>query len=433
MAIYYNKDKNAIRPSGPSIHHVVVGNSAAAISAIKAIRENDPQSKITLISAEDCYAYSPVLLTYYMAGKISRSQVFLTDSNYYREFGVTLKLGGKVEDIDLQNSRVILANGDRISYDHLLIATGSSAKRLGVDGDLLPGVFTLKTLSDADNILSYLLFKKRIAIIGGGLIGLQAANALTGMQRHITLIVGSNQPLSQNVDGECSQFITDSIKNSGLSIRFDTRAVRITKDHKQLEIHLNTGESLAVDAAIVGKGIVPNAGLAKKAGIKVNRGIVVDPRMRTDYQNIYAAGDVAEGLNQTTGERQVVATWVNACAQGRAAGVNMSGGKVTYTGLNCNVCSILGKSVASVGVTKPSPDQHRSKTFTHPSGIFYRNIIFNENDEIAGAVMMGQVSDIGLIRNMIIKRVKVPDRLKDRIVRAPISYGLIYNCSVLQK
>jgi NAD(P)H-nitrite reductase large subunit len=209
--------------------------------------------------------------------------------------------------------------------------------------------------------------------------------------------------------------------------------VRITKDHKQLEIHLNTGKSLAVDAVIVGKGIVPNAGFAKKAGIKVNRGIVVDPRMRTDYQNIYAAGDVAEGLNQTTGERQVVATWVNACAQGRAAGINMSGGKVTYTGLNCNVCSILGKSVASVGVTKPSPDQHRSKTFTHPSGIFYRNIIFNENDEIAGAVMMGQVSDIGLIRNMIIKRVKVPDRLKDRIVRAPISYGLIYNCSLLQK
>ncbi len=320
----------------------------------------------------------------------------------------------------------LLVNGDMLLYNKLLIATGSSAKRLGVEGDGLPGVFTLKTIQDADDILSYTHSKKRIAIFGGGLIGLQVANALCGEGRKITLIIGSGQPLSQNVDGECSRFITSNIEQSGLAVLFHTRVEQISKDNSRLVIHLSTGECLPVDAAIVGKGVMPNTSLAKSAGVKVNQGILADSRMRTDLPDIYAAGDVAEGLNQTTGQHQIVATWVNACAQGKAAGTNMSGGDLTCSGLNGNVCSILGKPVASVGITKPDPARHRSKRHTHPSGLFYRNIIFNEKDEIVGAVMMGIVSDIGLIRSMIINRVRTPEKVQDRIARGPLTYGDVY-------
>lgn len=410
--------------------HVIIGNSAAAISAIKIIRENEPQANISLVSAENCYAYSPVLLTYYMAGKVSREQVFLTDSDYYKKIGVSLILNNRAEKIDAGRSKVTLANGETLAYDRLLIATGSSAKRLDVKGAQRPGIFTLKSIEDADNILAYTHAKKDIAIIGGGLIGLQAANALTGTGRKITLIIESGQPLSQNVDGECSRFITHSIENSGLSVLFKTRVEQIFKDNRRLGLQLNTGEYLSVDAAIVGKGVTPNIDLARSAGIEVDWGIVVDSRMKTSIPTIFAAGDVAEGLNQATGQRQVMATWVNACVQGKAAGTNMSGGDLTCFGLTGNVCSVLGNSVASVGITNPDPDRHRSKSYKHPSSLFYRNIIFNEADEIVGAVIMGMVTDIGIIRNMIINRIRVPKKMQEKIARGPISYGNVYKCCV---
>lgn len=416
--------------SRPSRRYVIIGNSAAALSAINAIRDNDPKSTITLISAEDCWAYSPVLLTYYMAGRISRNQVFLTDAAYYDKNGICLKLGDRATSIDCRRAQVTLTGGDNISFDRLLIAMGSSARRVGVPGDDLPGIFSIKTLEDADRILAYTADKKRIAIIGGGLVGLQAANALAGSGREITLVIGSGQPLSQNVDGDCSRFITRHIEKSGLSILFHTRVRQIVPDNNKLALYLNTDKVVRVDAAIVGKGVRPSIDLAKTAGINVNRGIVVDEKMQTCRPGIYAAGDVAEGFNTATGEAQVIATWINACAQGKTAGINMSGGDDTCTGLSGNVCSILGNAIASVGITCPEAGKHRCQSYADRGGRYYRNIIFGRNDEIVGAVLMGHVSDIGIIRRMILNRICISNRIKEKIVRGPISYGDVYGCCV---
>ncbi len=185
-----------------------------------------------------------------------------------------------------------------------------------------------------------------------------------------------------------------------------------------------------VDAAIVGKGVRPNVDLAKNIGIDVNWGIIVDDKMKTSLPNVFAAGDVAEGFNLASGGPQVIATWVNACVQGKTAGINMTGGDTSCSGLNGNVCSILGNSIASVGVTRPDSEKHYCKSYTDPGGANYRNIIFGENDEIVGAVMMGEVSDIGVIRSMILNRVRVSGRIKEKIVRGPISYGDLYGSHV---
>jgi len=417
-----------MRTTRKSRHYVIIGNSAAALSAIGAIRRNDGTAPVTVIAAETCFAYSPVLLTYYMAGRISRQQVFLTDDDYYRSLDVCLKRGDPVSAIDVNRRMLTLRSGQHIDYDRLLIATGSSAKQLDGSGNHLPGVFTIKTLTDADRILEHTAERKRIAIVGGGLIGLQAANALADGDRDIRLLIGSERPLSQNVDGDCSRFVTECIQGSGLSAYFETGVERIEADKGELRLVLNDGGDMSVDAVIVGKGVKPNIELAKHAGIEVDWGVVVDERMQTSAPEVYAAGDVAQGFNQASGERQVVATWVNACIQGKTAGTNMSGGQAACTGLSGNVCRILGNSVASVGVTHPDPVQHHWQSYTAPDGAYYRNIIFGQEDEIAGAVMMGSVSDIGLIRNMIQNRVRVSARLKEKIVHGPISYGDLYGC-----
>ena len=405
------------------IRHLIIGNSAAALSAVKAIRENDSASRITLVSAENHYAYSPVLLTYYVSQKIRRSALFLADQKFYSQNGVELILGNPTTRVDPQNQQVYLASTDILEYDNLLIATGSSPKRLGIKGEDLAGVFTLKTINDADQLVKSAAQMKDIVIIGGGLIGLQAANALYAADRNIRIIIGSKQPLSQNVDPSCAENVCQGIRECGMSILFESHAVSIEKAKHKLCVALSSDKHLEADAVIIGKGVRPNTQLVEESEIAVNHGIIVDETMRTNVPNVFAAGDVAEGLNLITGERQVIATWPNACSQGQTAGINMAGGKDQNQGLNINICGFLGNTVASVGITKPENDNFEEAVANDPAKGLYRKLVWNKKDELVGAVLMDKTADIGVISNLIRNRVKIPKQNRRQMVRSTIRYG----------
>ena len=403
--------------------HLILGNSAAALSAVKAIRENDLTSNITLVSAENHYAYSPVLLTYYVAQKIKRSALFLADQNFYQQYGAELNLGNPATRVDPQNRKVTLANNDVLDYDNLLIATGSSPKPLGIPGEDLPGVFTLKTIDDADKLVKFAGRMKDIVIMGGGLIGLQAANALYREDRNIKIIIGSKQPLSRNVDPSCAENVCQGIRECGMSVIFETQAVSIEKAKNKLAVTLNSGRDFEADAVIIGKGVRPNIQLVEESEIKVNYGIMVDETMRTNVPKVFAAGDVAEGLNLITRQRQVIATWPNACSQGRTAGINMAGGTDKNEGLSSNICGFLGSAIASVGITNPENDNFEELVADEPAKGRYRKLVWNKKDELVGAVLMGTVADIGVISNLIRNRVKIPREKRDQMVRSTIRYG----------
>lgn len=403
--------------------HLIIGNSAAALSAVRAIRENDSASRITLVSAENHYAYSPVLLPYYVSQKIRRSALFLADQNFNQKYGVELILGNPATRVDPQNQQVTLASDDILEYDNLLIATGSSAKRLGIKGEDLAGVFTLKTIDDADQLVKSAGQMKDIVIIGGGLIGLQAANALYAAGRKIRIVIGSRQPLSRNVDPSCAENVCQGIRECGMSILFETQAVSIGKVKNKLSVVLSSDQNLETDAVIIGKGVSPNIQLVAESEIEVNQGIIVDETMRTNVPNVFAAGDVAEGFNLITGERQVIATWPNACSQGQTAGINMTGGMHKNQGLNSNICGFLGKTVASVGITIPENGDFEEVVCRDFAKGRYRKLVWNKSDELVGAVLMGKVADIGVISNLIRNRVKIPKEKRSQMVRSTIKYG----------
>ena len=403
--------------------HLIIGNSAAALNAVKAIRENDPDSPITMVSAEPHYAYSPVLLTYYVAQKIKRPALFLTNQRFYEHNGVSLILGNRATRVDPRNREVHLANNEILEYDNLLIATGSSPKPLGIPGEELPGVFTLKTVDDADKLVKAAAAMKDVVIVGGGLIGLQAANALYREDRNIKIIIGSKQPLSRNVDPSCAENVCQGIRECGMSILFETHAVSIEKANNKLHVTLNTGKHIEADAVIIGKGVSANTQLVAETDIEVNYGIIVDETMRTGIPNVFAAGDVAEGLNLITGERQVIATWPNACSQGRTAGINMAGGLDRNEGLSSNICGFLGSAVASVGITNPDNGDFEEVVCEDPAKMRYRKLVWNKKDELVGAVLMGAVADIGVITSLIRNRIKIPREKRDQMVRSVIRYG----------
>ena len=402
---------------------LIIGNSAAALNAVKAIRENNSTDPITLVSAEKHYAYSPVLLPYYVSKKIKRSALFLADQKFYQQNGVELILGNPATKVDPQNRQVQLASNDILEYDNLLIATGSSPKALGIPGEDLAGVFTLKTVDDADKLVKAAAGMEEIVIIGGGLIGLQAANALYAAGRNIRIVIGSRQPLSRNVDPSCAENVCQGIRECGMTILFETHAESIEKVKNKLSVSLSSGQNLEADAVIIGKGVSANMQLVAESEIAVNYGIIVNETMRTNVPNVFAAGDVAEGLNLITGQRQVIATWPNACSQGRTAGINMTGGTDKNEGLSSNICGFLGSAVASVGITNPENDDFEEVVADEPAKGRYRKLVWNKKDELVGAVLMGTVADIGVISNLIRKRVKIPREKRRQMVRSTIRYG----------
>ncbi len=407
--------------------NVIIGNSAAALTATKAIRSKDAQCSITLISAEKHYAYSPVLLTYYLSKKISREGTFLVSRDFYNDNEVDLVLGNRATKVDPDKQIVYLADGKKIGYDNLLIAAGSSPKRLGIKNENLEEIFTLKSIDDVDKILQKSCDMKEIVIVGGGLIGLQAANSLYSEDRKITMVIGSKQPLSQNIDPPCAESVCKSIKECGISLLFETSVISIERIKNKLKVELNSGKTLDADSIIIGKGVTPNIHIVSESGIDVNTGIIIDETMRTNIPNIFAAGDVAEGTNLLTGKKQIVATWPNACLQGKTAGINMAGGESKFYSLNSNICSLLGRTVASVGITKPANMNFEENTFTNPGKGLYRKIIWNNKDEIVGALLMGKVEDIGIITNMIKNRVKISGELRSCMARATVKYGEFFS------
>ena len=208
-----------------------------------------------------------------------------------------------------------------------------------------------------------------------------------------------------------------------MSILFETHAEAIEKTKNKLNVTLNSGRNLEADAVIIGKGVTANTQLVSESEIKVNYGIIVDETMRTHISNVFAAGDVAEGINLITGERQVIATWPNACSQGRTAGINMAGGLDRNEGLSSNICGFLGSSVASVGITNPDNNDFEEVVCEEPLKGRYRKLVWNKKDELVGAVLMGTVADIGVITTLIRNRVRVPREKRDQMARSTIRYG----------
>ncbi len=384
---------------------VIIGNSAAGLSAIKAVREVDRSCPITLISAEKCNGYSPVLIPYYLKGRILREDLFIVDSDFYRRNGVLTKFGSKALAVEPLEQTVYLENGEKVVYDNLLIATGASPVSLDVSGEELANILLLRTIADADKVVECARTAKKVMIIGGGLVGLQVADALVKQRIKATMLVSSTQLLSQNFDAECAAIVQKEVESQGIGILFGRNIREIRRKGKKAIVVSDSGEEWPVDMVVIGKGVRPNVHLVSHSGIKVDRGIWVNELMQTNMDNVFAAGDVVEGKNLITGEREVLPNWSNACRQGWIAGSNMAGFHQTYEGgLRQNISVIFGLTIVAIGWTRaPEDNGVEELRFSDPRRKIYRNILLVDN-RIAGAILVGRTDDAGMLKNLIINK-----------------------------
>jgi NAD(P)H-nitrite reductase large subunit len=384
---------------------LTLGNSAAAIAAVRAIRARGGEQSITMVSNEDCTAYSPVLTTHYLSGEIPESELYFCDTSFYREHGISCRFGNAAVGLDAAAQRVTLADGTQIDYDKLLIATGAAAKRLtGLDPGIAGDVHYLRTIEDARRIHEAALGARHVVMMGAGLVSLQVAGAVARPDLKVTCVVASRQVLSQNIDATCAGLLRDHIERSAnIEFLFGTNVSAISRADGGYRVALDSGAELEADLLVAGKGVSPNIEFIDRAQIPVDQGILVDDRLRAGCANVWAAGDLAQGRNRISGKVELVANWIDACEQGAVAGANLAGDDVPFAGSVAeNITTLFGVSVAALGITKGGESEGLEEVtrLDERHGV-YRKLLLRDG-VLVGATLLRDVEDAGVLRGAIV-------------------------------
>lgn len=311
---------------------LIVGAGLAGATAAEALRTQGFTGRIVLIGEETERPYNrPPLSKDYLQGKSEKDKVYVHPPQWYAEHDVELRLGTRVTNLDLAAHHVSVAGGVRIGYDKLLLATGSSPRRLRVPGAELDGVFYLRRLADCDAIKAVLATGGRVAIIGAGWIGLETAGAARAAGCEVTVIEMAELPLFAVLGRELAEIYAALHRKHGVVLRLGAEVAEITgKDGVATGVRLGGGDVIDADAVVVGIGIIPNTELAEAAGLRVDNGVVVDEHLATSDPDVVAAGDVANAYYPHLETHLRLEHWSAALNQPPVAAATMLGRDAAY-------------------------------------------------------------------------------------------------------
>lgn len=393
------------------MRYVIIGNSAAGVRAAETLRKLDPSGKITMIAEENRSAYSRCLLPDYLAGERSADALRIRGLDFYEKKQILTFFGKKAVQVQPQNKEVILADGNKVSYDKLLLATGASSFIPPIPGIQGEHIFGLRNLSDAENILQASASAKRVVVIGGGFVGLEAAYALRSRGLEVTIVEKMPEILPRLFDETAAGILRSNMHAEGIQFILGVGVKEIRSPRwwqslfgkKSKQVVLEDGQGLEADFVIIAIGTKPNIELAKESGVTINRGIPVNEFMQTNIPDIYAAGDVAETIDIVTGQKGLTPIWPNAVSQGRVAAYNMAGHKLPYGGLIGMQNSVEFREIPAIamGITTPDhPVHYEILTESKPDGMSYKKLVVKDNI-LVGMILVGNIQSAGVYGALI--------------------------------
>lgn len=388
---------------------VIVGNSAAGVSALEAFRKQDQSATVTMIAEEDSRPYSKVLLPYYLRGKVPFENLFIRDANYYHQLN-TRFVKGKVVKLLPEQQCILLECGTLIAYDKLLIATGSSPVRPAIPGLSGEGIHHLWTLADVGRLAPYFQTGKHVVVLGSGFVSLQGACAARSRGLSVSVIELMPRIMPKALDDHGADLLASRMKNAGVDLRMDTVTTEIKHtDEGKYILHCKNGSSLSADFIIVGTGVRPNVDFLAGTGIRIDAGIVVNEHMETTLSGVYAAGDVAQVPSFAGGQPVVHALWPTAIETGIVAGNCMALHKVRYPGsLNMNVTQMFDITVASMGQFIEAEGNESWIDDSLPQDQYLKIVL--QGGVPVGATCVGSaelVSTLGMLRPLIRGKVRI--------------------------
>ena len=413
--------------------YVIIGNSIAAIHAIEGIRELDRDGSIVVISDEKAHVYSRPLISYYLGQKVDEARMSYRAPTFYEENRVQTFLGKKAIRLDTKAKQIILDDKTRIRYEKLLLATGGAPFVPDIPGKGLEGVFHFTTIEDARCLKRYITDHpvQKALVLGGGLIGLKATEALIALNLRVSIVEIADRILSATFDQTASRIIEKALGDIGCPIMTGNTVKEFLKGHDRRisAAILKDDTKIDCDLAIMAIGVRPRLDLVQGTNIKANRGILVDRQLQTSVKDIFAAGDVVESYDMTLHTHRPVAILPNASRQGRIAGQNMAGGNRTYEGcLAMNSVELAGIPTISVGLTDPSvlADAERKKRIEVLESIEeedaqYKKVAL-ENNRIIGVILIGKIDRAGIYTGLIKDKVDISP-FKDHLLKD--DFGLL--------
>ncbi|HEV8020191.1 MAG TPA: FAD-dependent oxidoreductase [Candidatus Lustribacter sp.] len=370
----------------PSIRVVIIGNGASGMSAAEHLRGRDPNASITVVSEEGHNFYNRMGIGRLIYGRSGLHSLALLEDSWYEEQRVDVWLNTRVNTIDRDAKAIVIATGETLPYDALVIATGASAAPLQTPGIEREGTFVLRTAGDAMNLRhwSQTHDAKRAVVAGGGVLGVEAADALRQLGIATTLIAREERLMERALDSESSVLLQRFLETSGIAVRTSRTLREVTGDQRVRGVVLDDGETIACDIVLSCIGIRPNAELARAAGLTVNRGIVVDTAMRTSDPAIFAVGDVAEVPGAVGG------LWPVGKKQGEIAAATIAGEESRYVETHTMMhLKLAGIDVKCFGDVSSGRDDHRHLTGSTDPGSRWRRVVVRDG-QIVGGVFVGE-------------------------------------------
>ncbi|MCE5300919.1 MAG: FAD-dependent oxidoreductase [Spirochaetia bacterium] len=380
--------------------YLIIGNGVAGMSAAEAIRKKDPEGEIVMLTDERYYHYSRPRVIEFLAGKAGLGQITVRNVEFYRENKIRLVMLVKVSRIDTAARRVFIEGGLEEHYDKLIIAAGADSFLPPVDGAKQAGVFTLRTIDDAKTIMEFAASKKSAAVIGGGLLGIEAAMSLSVLGLKTTVIEMFDRLLPRQLDRDGALILQQMLELKGLSFLLSEQTASIKNGQDMLTVNFKDNTCAEAGVVLFSAGVRPNLQVVQGTGIIKDRGIKVNNFMETNIKDVYACGDVTEYNGM------LYCIWPAAREQGYTAGSNAAGEKTEYNG---NILStklkVAGIDMASLG----SIEAGEGVTVHTKSegGVFKR--LFIKDGLLAGAILLGDTGEYSKLQALMKAKTPVND------------------------
>ena len=387
---------------------VVIGNGMAAARFVEELSGRAlGRYAVAVIGEEPRLAYNRVLLSALLAQEIGFSEIELKPPRWWRDRGVTLRYGVRATAVDALARQVALSNGAQLSFSKLVFATGSRPIKPAIPGIDLPGVFTFRDIDDVETIGK--AAGARVVVIGGGLLGLEAAHGLAKARAHVTVVHLMERLMERQLDAPAAQMLCRAVEAKGIAVRLNAETVRIIGNGRVEAVELQDGSTIATDAVVVAVGIRANAELARAAGLDVDRGIAVDDHLGTSVAGIYAIGECAQHRGHCYGLVEPAYEQAQLLAR-RLAGENASyGGSIIAANLK-----VAGVHVFSAGDFLAATAGAEEIVLSDPGFGIYKKLVIADG-RLIGAVLFGDIADGPWYLELIRSRSSI-ERLRDDLV-----------------
>jgi nitrite reductase (NADH) large subunit len=393
---------------------VIVGNGMAAARLVDELSKAAlGRYAIAVIGEEPRLAYNRVLLSSVLAGETESHDIELRPAAWWRDRGVTLRYGCVATEIDVGRRELKIANQESTEFSKLVLATGSTPLRLAVPGADLAGVHTFRDSRDVDLLLTLAARKRRVVVVGGGLLGLEAAYGLAKAGARVTLIHLMDRLMERQLDAPAAELLKSLVERKGIEILLNANTACLHGETRVEGVELSDGSRIDADAVIFSAGIRPNVALARDAGIAVNRGIVVDDAMQTGTPGIFALGECAEHRGICYGLVEPAYEQARVLARHLAGAAAQYDGSVVATNLK-----VSGVGVFSAG-DFIGVEGSEAIVLSDPRGGTYKKLVISQGC-LTGAVLVGDVTDALWYLDLIRKRLPVAGIRNDMMFGRPL-------------